>query len=133
MEKVRRFLKRGQAKRTSLKRKHEQGRRLNNSPGGSGESWFHSTSGQTRNRKGGWKTKDPLIRQSEVSQSASQGMQRCLREKWDMGKRQADLILFYKHWMHVIYHDVLKLCSTPKISSFEQSKTYKSSHLNILI
>ena len=32
------------------------------SPGRSAGSWFHSKCGQTRNGKGGWETRSPLIR-----------------------------------------------------------------------
>ena len=49
--------------RTSTRRrKHERVSGRKSSPGRSAESWFHSKSGQTRNRKRGWETKSPLIR-----------------------------------------------------------------------
>ena len=44
------------------RRKHERVSGRKNSPGGLGESWFHSKSGQTQNVKGDWKTKSSLIR-----------------------------------------------------------------------
>ena len=57
--------------RTS-RRKHERVSGRKSSPGQSAESWFHSKSGQTSNRKGGWETKSPLIgKKSELSQSDS--------------------------------------------------------------
>ena len=59
--------------RTS-RRKHERVSGRKSSPGRSAESWFHSKSGQTCNRKGDWETKRPLIRKkSEVSQGDSKG------------------------------------------------------------
>ena len=66
----------GRASKKSLprtsRRKHERVTGRKSSPGRSAESWFHSKSGQTGNRKGGWETKSPLIRKkSEMSQSDS--------------------------------------------------------------
>ena len=66
----------GRASKKSLsrgsRRKHERVSRRKSSPGRPAESWFHSKSGQTRNGKGGWETKSPLIRRkSEMSQGDS--------------------------------------------------------------
>ena len=70
--------KKGRASKKSLprtsRRKHERVSGRKSSPGRSAESWFHSKSGQTRNRKGDWETKSLLIRKkSEMSQGDTQG------------------------------------------------------------
>ena len=56
----------GRASKKSLprrcRRKHERVSGRKSSPGRSEESWFHSKSGQTWNRKGGWETKSLLIK-----------------------------------------------------------------------
>ena len=44
------------------RRKYEGVSGHKSSPARSAESWFHSKSGQTGNRKGDWETKSPLIR-----------------------------------------------------------------------
>ena len=66
----------GRASNKSLprrgRRKHERVSGRKSSPGRSAESWFHSKSGQSCNRKRGWETKSPLIRKkSEMRQSDS--------------------------------------------------------------
>ena len=58
--------RKGRASKKSLprtsRRKHKRVSGRKSSPGQSAESWFHSKSGQTRDGKGGWQTKSPLIR-----------------------------------------------------------------------
>ena len=47
-------------KKSRTKYERVSGRK--SSPGGSGESWFHSKSYHSRNGNGGWETKGPLIK-----------------------------------------------------------------------
>ena len=72
----RRVPKRREVSRESLtrrkRRKHKRVGGRQGSSGGSGKPRLHSKSGQTRNGKGGWKTKGQLIRwHSEIGQGDS--------------------------------------------------------------
>ena len=81
------------------RKRHERVSGRKSSPGRSAESWFHSKSGQTWNRKRGWKTKSPAVKWVKVTR---RGGREPLEKRRGIGgdKRQLVMARLAARWRH---------------------------------